>query len=295
MRTRIIRVLFALIVGWVLGWILEPWLYAAMESRIDTAVLDRLKGTGIEYKTVFHTATEPFLLKLKLSFYIALVLCLPYIIGQIWGFVAPALRPSEQRPFKRLAPASAALFLMGAGFAYAAVPAMFSWFVSYAGEFRGTSIYQEAGSQLFLVTKMMLAFGVAFQLPLIVYGLGLAGVLTADTLVKYWRHGASAIFLIAAVVTPSNDPFSMLMMAIPLTGLFIGSVYAVKFMERGREKAREEEERERNLTSSPVALLDPPAPVVEQNGANLDALEEIGHRLAEEGEDGTDEINRTSG
>ena len=257
------RVLCALVVGWVVGWVVEPWLYAAMESRIDNAVLARLKGTGIEYKTVFHTATEPFLLKLKLSFYIALVLCLPYIIGQIWGFVAPALRPGEQKPFKRLAPASAGLFLLGAAFAYAAVPAMFAWFVSYAEEFKGTSIFQEAGSQLFLVVKMMLAFGVAFQLPLIVYGLGLAGILTAETLVKYWRHGASGIFLLAAVVTPSNDPFSMLMMALPLTALFIGSVYAVKFMEKRRDAPKPLEE-------APMAVLDRPEvqPIVEQNGVD---------------------------
>ena len=254
MRTRIIRVLVALAIGWGIGWLLEPWLYVAMETRIDRAVLERLKGTGIEYKTVFHNATEPFTLKLKLSLYIGLVLILPYIIGQIWGFVAPALRPSEQTPFKRLAPASAGLFLLGAAFAYAVVPAMFSWFVSYAGEFQGTSIYQEAGSQLFLVAKMMLAFGVAFQLPLIVYGLGLAGVLTADTLLKYWRHGASAIFLVAAIVTPSNDPMSMLMMALPLTGLFIGSVYAVKFMEKRRDKAA----LAAGGDASPVAVLDRP-------------------------------------
>ena len=261
---------FALIVAWFIGWLLEPWLYAAMETRIDAAIIERLKGTGIEYKTVVHSATEPFMLKLKLSFYIALVLALPYIIVQIWGFLAPALKPSEQKPFKKLAPASGLLFLTGASFAYAVVPAMFAWFVSYAEEFKGIGIYQEAGTQLFLVTKMMLAFGVAFQLPLIVYGLGLAGILTAETLLKYWRHGATGIFAIAAVVTPSNDPFSMLMMAVPLTALFIGSVYAVKLMEKRRDAAV------KVVADVPMAVLDAGAPVVtvpeatERDRATLD-------------------------
>ena len=300
LRTRIIRVLAALVVGWFVGWYLEPPLYFMMEGRINDAILRVLGPKHIPYTTAVHNATEFFMLKLKLSFYIGLVLTLPVIILNIWGFVAPALKPNEQRPFKRLAPASTILFLMGAGFAYAAVPAMFAWFASYAEDFHGVSLIQEAGSQLFLVVKMMLAFGVAFQLPLIVYGLGLAGVLTADTLVKYWRHGASGIFLIAAVVTPSNDPFSMLMMAIPLTALFIGSVYAVKFMERGREKQRliDEEARQRDLDQSPIAVLDrPDTPfIIEQNGADLpDPLEETGRRLSDEGEDGTDELNRTSG
>ena len=262
-------------------------LYAAMEGRINDAILKVLGPKHIGYTTAVHSAPEFFMLKLKLSLYIGLVLVLPVIILNIWGFVAPALKPNEQKPFKRLAPASAVLFLIGAAFAYAVVPTMFAWFASYAEEFKGVSLIQEAGSQLFLVVKMMLAFGVAFQLPLIVYGLGLAGVLTADTLLKYWRHGASAIFLIAAIVTPSNDPMSMLMMAVPLTALFIGSVYAVKFMEKRRA-------RENPVEASPVAVLEPLAtePLVEQNGADLsDPLE----RFPLEAEPVTEDENRTSG
>ncbi len=299
LRTRILRVLAALIVAWIVGWQIQMPLYDSLEGRIDRAIIRTLPKT-VEYKPVFHDAPAAFLLKLKLSLYIALIFVLPYIILQIWGFVAPALKENEQKPFKRLAPASAILFLMGAGFAYAAIPAMFAWFASYAEEFPGTSIFQEAGSQVFLVAKMMLAFGVAFQLPLIVYGLGLAGVLTAEVLLKHWRHGASAIFVIAAVVTPSNDPMSMLMMAIPLTGLFIGSVYAVKFMERGRERQKAKEERQRVATEPAIALLDRPEPavevqpVVEQNGAELNPLEETGRRLSTEGDDGTEETNQTS-
>ena len=243
-----------------------------METRINTAIETTLKGKGIVYTTVFHNAPEAFMLKLKLSFYIALVMVLPYIILNIWGFIAPALRPSEQKPFKKLAPASAILFVVGAGFAYAVVPAMFSWFASYAEEFPGVGIYQEAGTQLFLVAKMMLAFGVAFQLPLIVYGLGLAGVLTAETLLKYWRHGASAIFLIAAVVTPSNDPMSMLMMAIPLTGLFIASVYAVKFMEKKRDRLATA-----TAVAEPPALLDMSDPLGTPT-ANYDGEDEATRR-----------------
>ena len=248
--------LAALVVAWIVAWQIQPWLYDKMESRISLAIIERLQKAHAKthYQTVTHSAPEFFMLKLKLSFYIALVMVLPYVIVQIWGFVAPALKTNEQKPFKRLAPASAFLFILGAGFAYAVVPAMFSWFASYAEDFPGVDIMQEAGTQLFLVAKMMLAFGVAFQLPLIVYGLGLAGILTAETLLKYWRHGASAIFVVAAVVTPSNDPFSMLMMAAPLTVLFIASVYAVKFMEKRRDK-------DQPLEDAPMAVLDPTDPL----------------------------------
>ncbi len=278
------RVLVALVVALIVAWQIQPWLYDKMETRIDRSVIDKLSHSPVHtsYITVVHSAPDLFLLKLKLSFYIALVLVLPIIILNIWGFVAPALKPSEQKPFKRLAPASALLFIVGASFAYAVVPAMFAWFASYAEDFPGINIQQEAGTQLFLVAKMMLAFGVAFQLPLIVYGLGVAGILTAEALLKYWRHGATAIFFISAVITPSNDPFSMLMMAVPLTGLFIGSVYAVKFMEKKRDKANA-------IKEPPMAVLDRVEPIVEQNG--VDPLE----RFPLEPQDGTDEQNRTSG
>jgi sec-independent protein translocase protein TatC len=93
---------------------------------------------------------------------------------------------------------------------------------------------------------MLLAFGFAFQLPLFVYILGVLNLLKAETLLKYWRHSATAIFVISMVVTPSQDPLSMLMMAIPLTLLFIISVYAVKFTQRKNARAAERAKEEEN-------------------------------------------------
>jgi sec-independent protein translocase protein TatC len=86
---------------------------------------------------------------------------------------------------------------------------------------------------------MLLAFGIAFQLPLFVYILGILNLLKAETLIKYWRHCATVIFIISMVATPSQDPLSMLLMAIPLSILFIISVYAVKFTQRKKAKLAE--------------------------------------------------------
>ena len=227
--------------------------YGYIEGVINRAVT-RSMGSGHEYKTVFGDVTQPFMLKFKLSFYIALAIVLPYIVVQIWGFVAPALKESEQRPFRKLAPASAILFLIGVGFAWAIVPTTFGWFASYANEFAGNDILQQAGNQVFLVVKMLLAFGVAFQLPIIVYGIGIAGLLSTESLLKYWRHAASVIFVLSAIITPSNDPISMLMMAVPLTVLFVASVYAVKFTQRNRTRPEAED-------NSPIAVLDTGEPI----------------------------------
>jgi sec-independent protein translocase protein TatC len=247
------RILGVLSFAWIGGWFAVMPVYRYVEGRIDRAIVEALHGKA-NYHPVIHQTTDAFMLKFKLSFFIALLVALPYIVLQLWGFIAPALKESEQRPFRRLAPISVALFLLGAGFAWAVVPSAFAWFASYVEEFPGVDINQEAGSQVFFVAKMLLAFGVAFQLPLIVFGLGIAGLLTADTLLKYWRHGATAIFVISMIVTPSQDPVSMLMMAIPLTILFIASVYAVKFVQR-------KQNRPEALDDSPIAVLDMGEPI----------------------------------
>jgi len=233
LRDRIIRCLWAISIGWTIGWFVFAPVYAYLDSKVTEAIRASL-GPGHEYRNIFDNATEPFFLKFKLSFLIGLILVFPYITLQLWAFVAPALKPNEQKPFKRLAPASAILFVLGVGFAWGITPSALRWFGSYINEFAGTDLYQHAGSMVFFVLKLLAAFGFAFQLPLVVYGLGLAGLLSAETLLKYWRQSTISIFVVAMIVTPSQDPVTMLAMAIPLCLLFLASVYAVKFIQRKR-------------------------------------------------------------
>src|SRR5690606_20645676 len=147
---------------------------------------------------------------------LGLVMALPFVMNQIWGFIAPGLREVEKRPLRRIAPVSIGLFIMGAAFCWWCLPAGVAWFLSYLDEFPDASLYQEPGSMVLFMVKMMLAFGIGFQLPVIVYGVGAVGLLCAQTLAKYWRHGTVFVFLFSAILPPSNDPMTMLMMAIPL-------------------------------------------------------------------------------
>ena len=234
LRDRIIRSLYALTVGWLIGWYAEKPVYGYLSGIINRAIVKAMPP-GHPYIEQFPHATDAFFLKFKLSFLIGAIMAFPFLILQLWGFVAPALKPNEQKPFRRLAPASALMFIMGVGFAWFITPNAMAWFVSYVGEFPNTALFQEAGAMVFFVLKLLLAFGVAFQLPLVVYGMGLAGVLEAETLIKYWRQSAVTIFIVAMIVTPSQDPATMLAMAIPLCILFMISVYAVKLVQ-GKQK-----------------------------------------------------------
>jgi sec-independent protein translocase protein TatC len=234
LRKRVIRSVVFLIAGFTVGWWFFKPLFSVLTDRAAVAVNATLKPLGKTYSEVSLHMPDLFFLKFKFSAYIGLVIALPFIVVELWNFIAPGLKPSEQKPFKRLAPASGFLFLLGAFFAWLVLPQAFSWFAAYIVEFSDVAITQEVGSMAMLSLKTLLAFGIGFQLPLVVFVLGALNLLSAQTLMKYWRHAAVAIFFLAGAITPSNDPVSMLAIAIPMTGLFAISVVAVKHTQKGR-------------------------------------------------------------
>ncbi len=243
LRTRLIRIVGLLVAGWIFAWyFVQPWMYKVLNDMVHQNVVPILTAKHIEYREPFNNATAPFMLKLKLSFMLGLIIVFPFALLQVWGFVSPALRATEKKPFKLIAPFSVLLFALGAGFAWWVTPNALRWFTSYVEDFPGTSLFQEPGLMVFFVLKMLLAFGLAFQLPLVVYSLGAIGLLSTETLVKYWRQSALSIFVISAILTPSNDAFTMMMMALPMCVLFIISVYAVKFTQRKKKAAKANDE-----------------------------------------------------
>jgi len=262
LRTRVLRSLGVLGVGWALGWWFFEPIFEFLNRMVERSITSVVpKGLYIEK---FDNLTGPFFLQLHLSFLIGVGLAFPYIVLQIWGFVAPALKPEEQRPIKQLAPVSAILFFMGVGFCWAVMPSALQWFASYLLNFNGIALMQTAGTMVFFILKMLLAFGVSFQLPLIVYMLGILNLLKAETLLKYWRHATTVIFIIAMIATPSQDPLTMLMMAIPLCILFIISVYAVRFTQRRKAAATEADDGKTYLL--PGASLPSSVGTIEDEG-----------------------------
>jgi len=236
LRNTLIRCICILAASWFVGWELTKPLYQSMTDRMTIAI-KMVLPPGVTYTEAFFHGPDAFLIKLKLSFFIGLIPAFPLLMLQLWKFIEPALKPSERAPVRKVAPYTLILFATGAGFAWWIMPAAMRWFASYVMEFPHTNVVQEAGTLAFFVLKMMLAFGIAFQLPLVVYILGAIGLLKAETLLANWRQAATAIFVISMIVTPSNDPATMLMMAIPLVILFAISVWAVKVTQKRRRAA----------------------------------------------------------
>lgn len=227
LRQRLFRIAALLAVGAVAGWFLQPWVYTHL-----TALIRDMLPPDANYTEAFRSVTEAFFLKMKMAAIIGLILTFPWTLWQLWGFIAPGLKPSERRPVRLLVPISILLFAIGSYFGWTVMPSAFAWFLSFQGEFPDVAIIQEPGTLIFFILKMILAFGICFQLPTVVFGLAKVGILGADTLRQYWRHAVVVIFFLAAALTPSADPFSMLMLAVPLTLLFFASIVAVRVSSR---------------------------------------------------------------
>jgi len=240
LRGRIIRVVYLITVAWIVGWYIQPPIYDSINNVVMVAIKNAIPNVVIN--EAFTNATQAFMLKFKLSFMLGLIMVFPFIVLQLWGFIEPGLKPKEKAPVKKLVPYTVLLFFLGVGCCWIILPSAFIWFAGYITDFKGAILNQEPGTLVFFVLKMLLAFGLGFQLPVVVFFLGKLGILTPETLTTHWRHATVAVFTLSAMITPSNDIFSMLMMAVPLSILFIISVYAVKITNRNKKKQAAEDE-----------------------------------------------------
>lgn len=234
LRTRIVRSLFAIFVGWVAGYILFPWVYHLIALPLEEPL------RKVEGKTVFLHFADPFFLRLKLSFVVGLIFSAPYVTYQIWVFVAPGLTRSERRVVRMFIPFSGALFVMGVVLGYLFLPAAIRWFLSYLADYGSATLLQNPLSYVLLAVKIILAFGLCFQLPIVLIILAKLGLVSSKRLLTYWRHAIVIIFTVAAVVTPTNDPLSLMVMALPMVFLYFVTIGIVKRIENNlanRDKA----------------------------------------------------------
>jgi sec-independent protein translocase protein TatC len=219
LRTRILRMLIYIIVGTCLAWSFSGYVYNFLLAPLQSAL-------GTDSSTVMSDIMQGFFLTMQLSFIAGLILAAPFILGELWGFIKPALTPEEQRPVRYLTPFAALLFFSGIGVAYISLPIIYSWMTSFLPD--GTQLLQQVSQAIIFAAKMMLGSGLLFELPVLLLFLSRIGVLTDKILMGYWRHAIVLIFLLAGVFTPSPDPISMLMLALPLTILYGLSILLVR-------------------------------------------------------------------
>ena len=240
LRNRLFKSAVAIVLGFLIGFLFRrPVLdiltqpYCALDPRLRAA--SNAIGNNEECKLVFMDVTGAFFLSLKAAAIVAVVLAAPAVIYQIWRFVTPGLRPVERRYAIPFIVITQVLFAGGAVFSYFLIPRALEFLLGFAGD-RVESL-MDADRYLSFVLQTMLAFGIAFEFPVVLVVLSLMGVVTAEAMRRYRRHALFGTFVAAAIITPTQDPLTMGMMAAPLILFYECSVLAARLIERRRRNA----------------------------------------------------------
>ncbi len=226
LRSRLLRIVITWAIGSALAWNFSEAIFGKLLEPAVAALGDR----GLQA----IAPTEIFFTYLKCAVLAGFVMALPVIFWQLWAFISPGLYEKEKSVAGPFVLISTLLFAGGATFGYTVVfPLMFDFFTGFDSEF-----VQSAWSmrEVFaLTTRLFLAFGVAFELPVLVFFLAVAGIVDAPTLLRGTPYAVLAVFVAAAVLTPP-DWVSQIFLAVPMVGLYLIGVGVAYLFGRGRDK-----------------------------------------------------------
>ena len=229
LRTRIIRILLAWLVGAV-----AAWSYSDDIFRLLLAPAVHALSPGQPLQAI--APAEIFFSYVKCALLAGFLFALPVIFWQIWAFVAPGLYAAEKNAIVPFVIISTGLFIGGAVFGYTQIfPVMFAFFTSYDTEWVKSAWTMHEVFKL--TTSMFLAFGIAFELPVLVFFLSVAGIVDAPTLFRGTRYAVLLIFIGAAIITPSPDWVSQTLLGVPMVILYLIGV-GVAYLFGQRREAR---------------------------------------------------------
>jgi len=223
LRTRLIRCAVYVSIGMIAGWVF----YGRFFTFLTAPILPLLKNGSTFLLTGI---TEAFTIKMQISILIGIILALPLITMEGWRFVAPGMTRKERRSVKLVAPLSVALFLLGLVTSYYVMPVGIKWLIAQNPPM--AKFMPNVQQSLLFLVKMYLAFGVIFQMPVVLMFLGKVGIVSSGFLVRNWRQAVVVIAIVAAAATPSGDAMTMMMMCAPMIVLYILSIGLVRMVER---------------------------------------------------------------
>jgi sec-independent protein translocase protein TatC len=228
LRRRFVVAATAIAVGSVLGWLEYARLFDAIMAPLREVAAQRHGLVNINFGGI----TQPFTVQLQVALFVGVIVASPVWLYQLWGFIVPGLTKHEKRTGIAFIAAAVPLFLSGCFLATYAVPRVVEVLLGFTPQ--GAVNLPDAALYLNFVTRLILAFGLAFLLPVFLVGLNMAHVLPARIMLKGWRIAVMLIFVFAAMMTPTPDAWTMLVLAIPMVGLFYGAVGVATVLDRRR-------------------------------------------------------------
>lgn len=248
LRQRLIRCLLFFCFAFVAAYYFAEYIYAFLTQPLATALAE----SDGDRRMIYTALQEAFVTYLKLAFFAAAFVSIPIILNQVWKFLAPGLYAHERRSLLPAFLATPVLFVLGAALAfYGVLPLAWSFFLSFetAGVAGGMPVELEArvGEYLALVTRLILAFGLCFELPVALLVLAKVGMVTADGLRTYRKHAIVLTFFIAAFITPP-DLISQIALGTPILILYELSILLVAWTQADAEGRRREAVRQSNLS-----------------------------------------------
>ena len=237
LRRAILKSVLAILVGMVLCFTFADYI---INFLLSPTFQENLK-TEIEIQAIRPAGM--FTARVNISLLLGFALVLPYVLYQLWTFISPGLLDKEKKYVPLVIFFCCVLFLVGAAFAfYVLIPVMVRFFVQL--HVPDIKPQWDIGFYIGLVNKMVLIMGVVFQMPAVVAFLTWLRILNAGVLKRVWRIALVVIFIAAAVITPTGDPYTQTLVAIPLVVLYFISMGIAALIGRSRRKAEEAEEEE---------------------------------------------------
>jgi sec-independent protein translocase protein TatC len=232
LRRRIIYSSLYVVAGLGVCWGFHERIFAIMQKPIMSA----LASHRLDQKLVYLNPTDPFNMYLKISFLAGIFVASPFVLYQVWAFIAPGLYRNERHYVLPFMFSTVGLFLAGGYFGYKMVyPTALDFLIAFSGQFTPMITISEY-TNLFLT--IIGGLGIVFEMPILVFFLALMGVLSAGWMWRNFRYSILVIFIIAAIITPTTDIMNMCIFAAPMIVLYLASIGVAWFVHPTQRKKR---------------------------------------------------------
>ena len=239
LRKRLVRIFIVTGIGFAACWFIKESLF-----QIITAPL--FKVLPKDSFMIYTSLPEAFFNYMKISFYASLFLTSPFSLYQLWKFISPGLYSTEKKYVAPFVISSSVLFIGGVLFGYyLALPPAYGFFVEFTSDILKPMFSLK--EYLTFSLKLLLAFGLSFELPVLIFFMAKIGIVNSKMLAKQRRYAILIIFIVAAILTPSPDAMTQIIMAVPLMILYEISIFIAKFAQKKPTKVDDKKDSEENI------------------------------------------------